>query len=61
MSFLYHAAVRDRDTVTVRTMLPSAGAQSLINYQDATGLPPLVVAAHNGHASVTKQLIEADR
>ena len=33
-------------------------ALSLINTQDASGATPLYCAAHNGHASVMKQLIE---
>ena len=36
-----------------------AGAQSFINYLDASGATPLYAASQNGHASVTKQLIEA--
>ena len=56
---IFHEAARDGDTATVRKMLSTAGAQSLINYQDASGATPLYIAAHNGHASVTKQLIEA--
>jgi hypothetical protein len=73
-------AARDGDTVTVRTLLSAADAQSLMNYQDGNGATPLYkdgcalqgwtdahkdgytplfIAAANGHASVTKQLIEA--
>jgi ankyrin repeat protein len=54
-----HAAARDGDTVTVRTLLSTADALSLINTQDASGATPLHFAALVGHASVTKQLIEA--
>ena len=55
-------AAREDDTETVRTLLlllTQAGAQSLINYQDASGTTPLFFAARHGHASVTKQLIHA--
>ena len=31
----------DGDTVTVRTLLSAAGAQSLMNYQDENGSTPL--------------------
>jgi ankyrin repeat protein len=55
---IFHAASRDGDTVTVRKMLSTAGAQSMINYKDASGDTPLYCAAANGHASVTEQLIE---
>jgi hypothetical protein len=36
-SILFHAAARDGDTVTVSTLPSTAGAQSLINYQDEHG------------------------
>ena len=49
---------RDGDTALARTLLSTAGVQSLINYQDANGATPLFLAAQNGHASVTEQLIE---
>jgi hypothetical protein len=50
----------DVDTVTVKTLFSSAGAQCFINYQvETSGYSPIYVASHNGHASVTKQLIEA--
>ncbi len=52
-------AARDGDTATIRTLLSTAGAQSLINYQDANGATPVFCAAENGHASVTEQLIGA--
>jgi cytohesin len=55
---IIHTAARHGDTVTVRTLLSTAGALSLINTQDASGATPLYCAAHNGHASVMKQLIE---
>ena len=49
----------DGDTATVRTLLSTAGAQSLINYQeDKVGATPLCFAAVFGQESVTKQLIE---
>jgi hypothetical protein len=51
-------AARDDDT-TVRTLLSAPDALSLMNYQDENGVTPLYIAAHNGHAPVTKQLIEA--
>ena len=53
---LLRDAARDGDTVTVRTLLSAAGAQSLMNYQDANGSTPLHMAAENAHDSVTKQL-----
>ncbi len=77
---LFINAARDGDTEAVRTLLSAADAQSLMNYQDASGATPLYkacsalsgwtddhkdgytplfIAAANGHASVTKQLIEA--
>jgi hypothetical protein len=40
---------RDGDIVTVRKMLSTAGAQSLINYHDASGATPLHLAACEGH------------
>ena len=52
-------AARAGETATVRTLLFTAGAQSLINYQDANGATPVYCAAENGHFSVTEQLIEA--
>jgi ubiquitin len=52
-------AARDGDAAKVRTLLSTQGAQSFINYQDAHGVAPLHIAAHYGHASVTKQLIDA--
>ncbi len=55
----FFLSVCDGDTVTVRKMLSTAGAQSLINYQDTLGATPLLTAAANGHESVTKQLLEA--
>ena len=55
---IFHAGVRDGDTATVRNMLSTACAQSLINYQDALGATPFYVAAVNGHPTVTEQLIE---
>ena len=64
---LVHAAL-DGDTVIVvnycyctlrKLMVSSVSAKSLINYQDACGATPLYCAAHNGHAAVSEQLIEA--
>ncbi len=52
-------AVCDDDTVTVRKILSTAGAQSLLNYQNALGDTPLIFAAGKGHEAVTKQLLEA--
>ncbi len=53
-------AAHDGDTVAVRALLSSAGAQSFINYkEDTSGASPLFCAARNGHAAVTEQLIEA--
>ena len=42
-------------------MLSTAGTRSLINYQNALreGFTPLYIAAQEGHAAATKQLIEA--
>ena len=55
-----HAA-RDGDTASARTAVSSAGAQSLINYQnDASGATPLCMAAAYGHAAITKQLLKLD-
>ena len=51
-------AVRDGDTETVRKLLSTADAQSLKNDLNGNGATPLYVAAYNGHASVTRQLIE---
>jgi ankyrin repeat protein len=56
---LLYRAARHGDTATVTTLLSSAGAQSLINYQDAIGASPLHAAAVVGHAAITNQLIEA--
>ncbi len=50
-------AARHGDASTVRTLLSVEGAQSLINYQDATGTTPLNVATRHGHTSVTELLI----
>ena len=56
---LFHAA-SDGDTLTIGTLLSSAGAQSWINYQHAKNVhTPLLCAALNVHAADTKQLIEA--
>ena len=47
------------DTSKVRTLLSVEGAQSFINYQDATGTTPLNMAARRGHAPVAELLIAA--
>jgi hypothetical protein len=39
-------------------MLSTSDVQSLINYQDAFGVTPLLVVVANGHETVTQQLIE---
>jgi ankyrin repeat protein len=52
-------AARDGDAAKVSTLLSTEGALSFINYQDVDGGTPLSIAADKGHASVTKQLIEA--
>ena len=53
-------AAHDGDTVAVRALLSSAGAQSFINYKEETsGATPLYCAARKGHAAVTEQLIAA--
>ena len=57
--YILHTAARDGHTETVRTLMSTAGALSLINTKDASGNTPLYCAAHNGHASVTEQMIEA--
>ena len=48
----FFLAVRDDDTVTVRKMLSTAGAQSLINYKNTLGTTVLMFAAGMGHESV---------
>ena len=52
-------AAGDGDAAKVSTLLSTQGAQSFINYQDAHGFTPLHIAAVNGHAAVTEQLIAA--
>ena len=52
-------AARDGDAAMVSTLLSTQGAQFFINYQDADGATPLHEAAGQGHAAVTKQLLEA--
>ena len=52
-------AACDGDAAKVSMLLSGQGAQSFINYQGAQGNTPLLAAAYEGHASVTKQLIEA--
>ena len=45
---LLRDAARDGDTVTVRTLLFAAGAQSLMNYTDENGSTPLHIASQEG-------------
>jgi hypothetical protein len=40
-SMLFAQAAHDSDTVTVRTLLSSAGAPSLIKYLNQNGVTPL--------------------
>jgi ankyrin repeat protein len=47
------------DAAKVCALLSTQGAQSFINYQNADGDTPLIIAAYSGHESVTKQLIAA--
>jgi hypothetical protein len=47
------------DAAKVSTLLSAQGARSFINYQDAHGATPLMYAAGDGHAAVTKQLLKA--
>jgi ankyrin repeat protein len=55
---LFEAAC-DGDAAKVFTLLSTQGAQSFINHQGAHGVSPLHIAAANGHAPVTKQLLDA--
>ena len=55
----FFLALRDGDTVTVRNMLSTAGAQSWIDYQSDLGYTPLYIAALLNHSSITEQLIVA--
>ena len=59
MRFTFLDAASQGDDATVRTMLSAPGVQSFINYQDGRGFTPLHVAAFEGHASITKRLLEA--
>ncbi len=52
-------AAGDGDAAKVSVLLSTQGAQSFINYQDVLGCTPLRVAAKEGHAAVTEQLIAA--
>jgi hypothetical protein len=52
-------AAHDGDAAKVSTLLPTQGALSFINYQDAHGSTPLHLAAQHGHAAVTEKLLEA--
>ena len=53
-------AVRNDNAAKVSMLLCTHIAQSFfINYQDAHGATPLYIAAAQGHASVTKQLLAA--
>jgi ankyrin repeat protein len=47
------------DTVTVRKMFSTAGAQSWIDYQSDLGYTPLYIAVLMNHESITEQLIVA--
>ena len=47
------------DTVTVRKMLSTAGAQSWIDYQSDLGYTPLYIPALLNQPSITEQLIVA--
>jgi ankyrin repeat protein len=53
----FFLALRHDDTVTVRNMLSTAGAQSWIDYQSDLGYTSLYIAALLNHASITEQLI----
>jgi hypothetical protein len=53
----FFSALRDGDTVTVRTLLSTADAQSWINYQSDLGYTPLYIAALLNQPSITEQLI----
>jgi len=55
----FFSALRDGDTVTVRTLLSTADAQSWINYQSDLGYTPLYIAALLNQPSITEQLIVA--
>ncbi len=55
----FFLALRHDDTVTVRNILSTAGAQSWIDYQIDLGYTPLHIAALLNHASITEQLIVA--
>ena len=49
-----HVASRDVDTVTVRTLLSTAGVLPLINTQDTSGTTSLYCVVFKGHTVVAK-------
>ena len=53
----FFLALRHGDTVTVRNMLSTAGAQSWIDWQSDLGYTPLYIAALLNQPSITEQLI----
>jgi ankyrin repeat protein len=55
---LWQAALHG-DAAAVSTLLSTRGAKSFINYQGTAWFTPLLLAAQNGHETVTKQLIAA--
>jgi hypothetical protein len=55
----FFLALRHGDTVTVRKMLSTAGAQSWIDYLSDLGYTPLYITALLNYASITEQLIVA--
>jgi ankyrin repeat protein len=55
----FFLALRHGDTVTVRNMLSTAGAQSWIDWQSDLGYTPLYIAALLNQPSITEQLIVA--
>jgi ankyrin repeat protein len=56
---VFFLALRHGDTVTVRNMLSTAGAQSWIDWQSDLGYTPLYIAALLNQPSITEQLIVA--
>ncbi len=50
----FFLTLRHDDTVTVRKMLSTAGAQPWIDYQSDLGYTPLYIAALLNHASITE-------
>jgi ankyrin repeat protein len=53
------AAVMNGNSVTVRTLLCTPGAESFIDYQDVQGDIPLHLAIELGHESIMSQLLFA--